>query len=97
MKTFTFSNGVTIPKGTLVAVPVMGVHHDETLYENPHEFDGFRFSRMLEEGGASAKYYATNISEEYLVFGNGAHAWFVSFIILLILVPVGFLLSMRSS
>lgn len=92
LKDFTFSNGVTIPKGTLVAVPIMGVHHDETLYENPHEFDGFRFSRMLEKGGESPKYNATNLSEEFLIFGNGAHAWSVASIALLILAPVGFLL-----
>lgn len=76
MKSFTFSNGVTIPKGTIVAVPLTGINYDETVYENPHEFDGFRFSRMFEKDGESAKYYATNISEEYLNFGNGVHAWF---------------------
>jgi cytochrome P450 len=77
MKPFTFSNGVTIPKGTIVVLPLMGVHYDESVYENPNEFDGFRFSRKLEHDGENAKYHATNTSEEYLQFGNGPHAWFV--------------------
>jgi cytochrome P450 len=76
MKPFTFSNGVTIPKDTIVALPLMGVHYDESVYENANEFDGFRFSRRLERDGENAKYHATNISEEYLQFGNGHHAWF---------------------
>jgi cytochrome P450 len=77
MKPFTFSNGVTIPKDTIVGVPLMGVHYDESVYENPNEFDGFRFSRRLAQEGENAKYHATNTSEEYLQFGHGPHAWFV--------------------
>lgn len=34
----------TIPKGMRIYVPVFAVHHDETLYPNPEEFQPDRFS-----------------------------------------------------
>ena len=48
MRPFTFSNGITIPAGTLVSAPSGVIHKDEELYPNPEEFDGFRFVRLRE-------------------------------------------------
>jgi cytochrome P450 len=73
MKPFTFSNGVTIPKDTIIILPFMDIHYDESIYENTNEFDGFRFNRRLERDGENVKYHTINISEEYLQFGNGYH------------------------
>lgn len=75
MKPFTFSNGVTLQPGEIVGTPVVGVHMDESIYENPHMFDGFRFSRMR-EGGESVKVDAVTTSTEFLQFGHGRHAWY---------------------
>ena len=75
MKPFTFSNGVTIPKGMLVVAPIMPLHLDESNYENPQEFDGFRFSKLREKEGESAKHHSSHTGIEYLQFGHGHHAW----------------------
>lgn len=32
-------SGLVIPKGTLVSIPVMGLHHDPQFYHNPYVFD----------------------------------------------------------
>jgi len=75
MKPFRFSNGVTVEPGEIVGTNIAALHMDETLYRNAREFDGFRFSRMRDEIGDSAKLYSTNTSYEFLQFGHGKHAW----------------------
>lgn len=35
---------LTIPKGQQIFIPVYGIHHDPTIYENPEEFRPERFS-----------------------------------------------------
>jgi hypothetical protein len=72
---YTFRNGVTLPQGSVVATTLYPIHMDETIYPKPNEFDGFRFSRMREQEGESAKHHASNTSHEYLNFGHGQHAW----------------------
>ncbi|KAH9176040.1 cytochrome P450 [Lactarius sanguifluus] len=75
LRPFTFSNGVTVPAGTLVAVPSGAVHMDGEIYPNPEEFDGFRFAKLRERDGvAVAGHQATSTSAEYLTFGHGRHA-----------------------
>ncbi|KAF8271107.1 cytochrome P450 [Lactarius quietus] len=43
---FTSSNGVTVPAGTLTAIPSAAVQMDGEIYTNPDEFDGFRFAKL---------------------------------------------------
>ncbi|KAI0248479.1 cytochrome P450 [Lactifluus subvellereus] len=76
LRPFTFSNGLTIPAGTLVGVPVGAIHTDGEIYPNPEEFDGFRFSKLREmEGDAMlTSHRAVSISPEQLAFGFGRHA-----------------------
>ena len=71
---FTFSNGVTIPAGTVIAAPVTAIHTDGEIYPNPKEFDGFRFANLRERDGVSGQ-QVTSTSAEYLTFGYGRHAW----------------------
>jgi cytochrome P450 len=77
LRPFTFSNGVTIPVGTIVAAPSKAIYMDEEIYSNSEQFDGFRFSKLsdLDGGDAETKYQAVNTSPEHLVFGFGRHAW----------------------
>ena len=75
MKPYTFANGVTIKKNQIIAAPIAAIHFDENIYENPGEFDGFRFSKMREQGIEKSKHYAVGTSTEFLIFGHGEHAW----------------------
>lgn len=59
--------------------PVIGIHRDDTIYENAGEFDGFRFSRMREQDPESGKYNMVSTSLEWLTFGTGQHAWYFPF------------------
>ncbi|KAF8467574.1 cytochrome P450 [Russula ochroleuca] len=67
LRPFTFSNGVTVPAGTLIAIPACATHTDERIYPNPDGFDGFRFSKLRE----SIK--RCPASSEHLAFGLGRH------------------------
>ena len=76
LQPFMFSNGVTIPPGTLVSVPANATQTDETIHENPNEFDGFRFAKLREkEGEANGRHQAISASADNLSFGLGRHAW----------------------
>ncbi|KAI0254414.1 cytochrome P450 [Lactifluus subvellereus] len=74
LRPFTFSNGVTVPAGTLVAVPASAAHRDEETYTKPEEFDGFRFSKLRErDGGLTSRHQVISTSAEQLSFGLGRH------------------------
>ena len=76
IRPFTFSNGVTVPAGTLVAVPANATHRDENIYPNPEEFDGFRFEKLREsEGGVAGRHQSVSTSNDHLAFGLGRHTW----------------------
>jgi cytochrome P450 len=77
LRPFTLSNGVTIPAGTLVSLPLRAVHADREIYPNAEEFDGFRFSKLREQEGdvTVTKHLAVSTSAEHLAFGIGRHAW----------------------
>jgi Cytochrome P450 len=72
-----FSNGVTIPPGTLVAFPHSAVHSSGEIYANPEEFDGLRFSKLRDKEGdvLSTAHRAVTTSSEMMAFGFGRHAW----------------------
>jgi len=77
MRPFTFSNGVTVPAGTLVAAPLSAIHTDEGIYSNPEEFDGFRFAKLRENSDdlMASRYQAGTTSTAHLPFGHGRLAW----------------------
>ena len=78
LRPFTFSNGVTIPAGTFVSLPIRPIHLDEDIYPNAEEFDGYRFLKLREENSnMAAKHQMVTASAELLSFGFGRHAWWV--------------------
>lgn len=94
---YTFSNGITIKKGTFVGVPIWPIHMDESIYENAQTFDGFRFSKLREKFKANPKFNASSTSVDYLQFGHGPHAWYVLSLTEMMLVRVDSLHSLNSS
>ncbi|KAH9006342.1 cytochrome P450 [Lactarius hatsudake] len=75
LRPFTFSNGVTVPAGTLIAAPTGAINRDGDIFPNPEEFDGFRFTKPREhDGNAMAGRQALSMSPDNLTFGYGRHA-----------------------
>ncbi|KAF9257927.1 cytochrome P450 [Marasmius fiardii PR-910] len=74
LRDFVFSNGTVIPAGTLVATSPSSLHFDETLYADPHTFDGFRSYKKRSEQGESMKHQMVTPGVDYVAFGAGKHA-----------------------
>ncbi|KAJ6542513.1 cytochrome P450 [Mycena vulgaris] len=77
---FTFSDGTKIPYGAFIGVPATAVHHDPEIYDHPDIFDGFRFSRIREQGNDTKaangifNHHMTSTAPDHVVFGHGHHA-----------------------
>ena len=72
-KDYTFADGTRIPRGTTVSVNPTQAHHDPETYENPEQFEGFRFAKMrLQQDSKKCDIVAT--SPKFLPFGYGRHA-----------------------
>jgi cytochrome P450 len=69
LKAHTFSDGTYVPAGTIIAVPTMPHQLDGENYENPNEFDPFRFENAKDHE-ATRKYF-TSADSEYISFGLG--------------------------
>lgn len=57
-------SNLTIPKGTPVMIPVLGLHRDPEIYENPLEFKPERFATSVNGSGNSEGLF-------YVPFGGG--------------------------
>jgi cytochrome P450 len=77
LRPFTFSNGVTVPTGTLISIAVKATHTDERIFENPNEFDGFRFAKLHESEGnpVTNRHQVISTSTKNMNFGLGRHTW----------------------
>jgi hypothetical protein len=79
LRPFTFSNCVTIPAGTLLALLIHSVYTKEEIYPNVHKIDGFQFFRLRDEEGddvlAATGHQLVTTSPELLGFGLGRHTW----------------------
>lgn len=78
----TFSNGVSIPAGTIVTGAMTSTHRDETLFPNAASFDPMRFAKMDGESDWSRRHYVST-SPIDIGFGHGKHAWCVAHLFLL--------------
>ncbi|KAK3071451.1 hypothetical protein LTR53_008591 [Teratosphaeriaceae sp. CCFEE 6253] len=67
---FRFKDGTVIPRGYIVSGNVLALH--KMLTPEDWQFDGFRFSRLGEEGKKQPLFVST--SPDYLNFGHGKHA-----------------------
>ena len=71
LEDFMFSDGMTLPKGTKIAVNLDARHYDEKLYPDPDRFDGFRHVRQ----DSDSQPLAATPTLEYHTFGHGREAW----------------------
>jgi hypothetical protein len=76
MRPFTFSDGSHIPAGNLVAIPQKVIMRDPERYQNPDNFDPYRY--IPEKTGAdtaTTKY--TDVNWNYTFWGSPRKSWYV--------------------
>lgn len=69
---YTFKDGLHIPAGIMVSIPVYEIANDPDYFPNPETFSPYRYLNMSES--SSHRYHFTSISDNFLAFGSGAHA-----------------------
>ena len=57
----------------MVSVSSHDVHFNDKVYEDPLEFDGFQFSKMIERSESAKKVGMIASSPDHLPFGHGRH------------------------
>lgn len=70
----TLHDGTVLQPGMHIAFPLHQVSNDEDLWENPSQFDGFRFQKLRDLPGNESKYQFTATGTNNLDFGYGVHA-----------------------
>ena len=74
VKDFVFADGTLIPAGSDLFSNAYGMHFDEELYPSSHSFNGFRF--VQEDSAKQIQLIKPGL--DYVPFGYGKHAWYVS-------------------
>ncbi|KAF2690570.1 putative cytochrome P450 monooxygenase [Lentithecium fluviatile CBS 122367] len=76
-KSFTFHDGLTVPRGTRITFPIQAVLHDVDNFENPSVFDPYRFfnkrSTVSEDHATEYQWAASTATPTNLAFGYGKH------------------------
>ncbi|TDZ36951.1 Cytochrome P450 monooxygenase paxP [Colletotrichum spinosum] len=70
----TLSDGLHLPKGTVLTVPSSQVSHDPDVWEDPETYDAFRFEKLRSVSGNKFNYQYATSTEQSLHFGVGRHA-----------------------
>ncbi|KAI9768105.1 MAG: hypothetical protein M1840_005139 [Geoglossum simile] len=73
VKDYTFKDGLHIPAGTQMTMPLQEVSLDPDIYPSPHTFDGYRFLKMRDTIDPNKFHYAS-VSSTSIGFGNGMHS-----------------------
>ena len=75
LEDYTFSDGITVPAGTIIGISTASIHLDPAVYEDPLKFDEFRFIKMKEravlDGYPDKHYDVVTINPEFIAFGQG--------------------------
>lgn len=69
----TLKDGRRIPKDSMVAVSGHW-SWDDSIYENPDQFDGYRFYKMSQNPKTEQMSHLVATSPQHLAFGHGKHA-----------------------
>ena len=73
-------DGHHVPSGTWLGVAIENVHCDIRYYDNPEIYNAFRFTTGNAQGSTSSRpgdavHSLTTMSQVYLPWGYGRHAW----------------------
>lgn len=93
LRPFKLSDGVVLPPGSFVSMPLYSICHDSKYYEDPDSFQGLRFfERRQKDPSQSHRHQFSSISHDNMSFGAGKSTcpgrFWVSSIIKLVLISI---------
>lgn len=73
----TTPDGLYLPQGTRICTPMSSRQQDEEIWENANEYIPMRFYVPPEDrkGSEEKQWSAVHVTEQFLAFGFGKHAW----------------------
>lgn len=72
-------DGMRVPEGAWMSVPVHAIHMDDRLYDDPARYNAFRFlSTSANESKDLGGGYSDQPSPSFLTFGFGRYTWSVT-------------------
>lgn len=74
LKNFTFSNGMQVPAGNLVAVPQRVVMSDPERYTEPQKFNPYRYMKNRGNPDAAITKF-TDVNWDYTFWGSPRKSW----------------------
>jgi len=69
-----FSDGTTVPRGTVVFTAIDSIHLNEKIYANALKFDPFRFIKLKDQDNTGRRFDMVTTGVDSLAFGHGRHA-----------------------
>lgn len=72
MQDITLSDDIHLKRDSVTLI--MSRLRDPEVYENPDEYDGYRFYRLRQQPGKENTSQLVTTSPDYLPFGHGQHA-----------------------
>jgi hypothetical protein len=80
MQPYTLSDGTFLPAGTFVSAACKAIQLDNATCSGANTFDGFRYVKSEDTNAFDDVVVDQMVVTEvdYLVFGHGRHAWYVS-------------------
>ncbi|ROW10725.1 hypothetical protein VPNG_05126 [Cytospora leucostoma] len=81
MQPFTFKDGIHIPAGDVLCVPMIAIMRDEAIYPNAERFFAWRFMDSIRQSGGDGVNTVRNTSRftdsdsHYPLWGLGGHTW----------------------
>ena len=91
MRDISLTDGSFIPKGAIICFPAHAIHRDNEVYENPGTFNPLRFvNREGQDQCDNTRNQMVTVSAEFLGFGLGRSAWYVTYMQLMVRVLIRF-------
>ncbi|KAH8878739.1 cytochrome P450 [Thozetella sp. PMI_491] len=68
------SDGMVLPKGSHISMPVNAIQNDPEVTPNPEKFDGFRYYYLRQGDGQGHMHQFSTTQDRILNFGHGSNA-----------------------
>lgn len=74
LQEFQLPDGVVLPRGAHISMPVNAIQNDPDVTPHPETFDGLRYHRLRQKDGEGHLHQFSTTQQDILNFGHGAYS-----------------------